>query len=127
MTNPTEFELKLLRRLWKAERLSAREIHDASTEDTGWSYSATRKTLERMEEKGLVRVEPVHGVKTYAAAQPKLEVVAGLIANFARNILDAEAPIPAATFVSSRLIDQDEIEDLEALLEQMAAGTENDR
>lgn len=118
---PTEFELKLLRQLWRAERLSAREIHDASVAETAWSYSATRKTLDRMEEKGLVKVNPVHGVKTYTAARPKLETLAGLITDFARNVLDSDAPIPAATFVGSSLIDQDEIADLEAMLEDYAA------
>ena len=118
--HPTDFELKLLRQLWRAERLSAREIHDASVSDTDWSYSATRKTLDRMEEKGLVEVQPVHGVKTYAAAHPKLEILAGLITDFARNVLDSDTPVPAATFVGSRLIDKDEIADLEAMLEQYA-------
>lgn len=124
---PTEFELKLLRQLWRAERLSAREIHDASVAETQWSYSATRKTLERMEEKGLVTVKPVHGVKTYAAARPKLETLAGLISDFARNILDSDAPVPAATFVGSRLIDKDEIADLEAMLEDYAAKDERQK
>jgi BlaI family penicillinase repressor len=96
---------------------SAREIHEASLAQTQWSYSATRKTLDRMEEKGLVRVEAVHGVKTYAATRPKLETLAGLIKDFARSVLDADAPMPAATFANSRLLDEEEIEALQALLD----------
>lgn len=117
MAKPSEFELKLLRPLWRAPRLSARELHDATSGQTKWSYSATRKTLERMEEKGLVRVEQVHGVKTYAAAQSKVETLAGLIRDFARNVLDAEAPMPVAAFSHSKLLDKDEIRELEAMLE----------
>lgn len=114
---PSDSELKLLRVLWKSARLSAREIHEASLEETRWSYSATRKTLDRMEEKGLVRVQAVHGVKTFAAAQPKLETLAGLIKDFARSVLDTDAPMPAATFAKSRLLDKSEIKALQALLE----------
>ena len=106
--------------LWRAPRLSAREIHDAAGGDALWSYSSTRKTLDRMAEKGLVTVALVHGVKTFAAAKPKLETLAGLIRDFARDVLDATEPMPAATFVSSKLIDADEIEELEALLERLA-------
>ncbi|MES1199831.1 MAG: BlaI/MecI/CopY family transcriptional regulator [Pseudomonadota bacterium] len=120
---PSDFELKLLRALWRAQRLSAREIHDATSRETQWSYSATRKTLDRMEEKGLIRVELVHGVKTYAAARPKLETLAGLIRDFARNVLDADAPMPVAAFSHSKLLDDDEMRALEALLE---AGDETD-
>jgi predicted transcriptional regulator len=114
---PSASELKLLRALWGAPRLSAREVHEASLANTRWSYSATRKTLDRMEEKGLVRVETVHGVKTYAAARPKLETLAGLIKDFARSVLDADAPMPAATFANSRLLDEEEIAALQALLD----------
>jgi predicted transcriptional regulator len=121
---PSDSELKLLRALWGATRLSAREVHDASLAETRWSFSATRKTLERMEDKGLVTVAAVHGVKTYAAARPKLETLAGLIKDFARSVLDQDAPMPAATFAKSRLLDADEIAALQKLLEAESNDSE---
>lgn len=117
---PTGSELKLLRALWRAPRLSAREIQDATEASTNWSYSATRTTLDRMEEKGLVSVAVVHGVKTYAAAQSKLAVLALLARDFARNVLDSDEPLPAAAFARSKLLDEGEIEELEALLDSLA-------
>ncbi len=117
---PSGSELKLLRVIWGAKRLSAREIHDATEASTHWSYSATRTTLDRMEEKGLVKVAAVHGVKTYAAAQPKLAVLALLARDFARNVLDSDAPLPAAAFAHSKLLDADEIEELQAMLDAMS-------
>jgi predicted transcriptional regulator len=120
MSKPSDSELKLLRTLWRAPRLSAREIHEAAGGDALWSYSSTRKTLDRMAEKGLVTIQAVHGVKTFAAAKPKLETLAGLILDFTRNILGADGPLPAATFVNSTLIDPEEVEALEALLERLS-------
>lgn len=117
---PSGSELKLLRALWAAPRLSAREIHDATEASTRWSYSATRTTLDRMEEKGLVELRTVHGVKTYAAAQSKLAVLALLAQDFARNVLDSDAPLPAAAFAHSKLLDAGEIEELQALLDSLA-------
>lgn len=121
MVQPSEYELKLLRHLWRHRRLSAREIHDASQPDTGWSYSATRKTLERMAEKGLVKVEAVHGLNTYAAVQSKIETLAVLASAFAREVLDSDTPLPTAAFAHSPLLSRDEIKELEKLLERMAA------
>ena len=120
MLKPTDYELKLLRHLWRRHRLSAREIHEASAADTGWSYSATRKTLDRMVEKGLVVIELVHGLKTYLAGQSKLKTVAALASAFARDVLDVETPLPAATFAQSGVVSSDEIAELEVLLEQLA-------
>lgn len=116
---PNDSELKLLRALWRAPRLSARELHDAISPATQWSYSTTRKVLDRMEEKGLVKVKVVHGLKTYAAAQPKLTMLALLIKDFTRNVLDANAPLPVAAFAQSKLISADEIEQLEKLIQQL--------
>ena len=119
--NPSEGELVLLRALWAKERLSARELQNATEEATGWSFSATRKTLERMEAKGLIRVEPVHGVKTYVPAKGKLEVMARLIQNFASRVLDTDKPLPAAAFTGSKVIDPGEVDELEELLERLSA------
>ena len=116
MSKPSNAELIILQVLWRETRFSARELHDATNGSTGWSYSTTRKTLERMEAKGLVKVELVHGLKTYAAAQPKLDTMAGLIADFATKVLDLDGPLPAAAFTGSKLLDAGEVEELEALI-----------
>ena len=121
---PSDYELKLLRHLWRSGRMSARELHDASTGETQWSYSATRKTLERMVEKGLVHLAPVHGLNTYTAAQSKLETLAALSAAFARDVLDLDTPLPAAAFTGSKMVSPDEIAELEALLKKL---TEEDK
>ena len=120
MSKPSKYELKLLRHLWRHDRLSAREIHDASATETGWSFSATRKTLDRMVEKGLIHVERLHGMKTYLVSQTKLEMLAALVSAFARDVLDMDAPLPTAAFANSKLISSEEIEELEALLEKLA-------
>ncbi|MBW8880523.1 MAG: BlaI/MecI/CopY family transcriptional regulator [Asticcacaulis sp.] len=121
MIRPSDYELKLLRHLWRCHRLSAREIHEASAPETGWSYSATRKTLDRMVEKGLVIIEMVHGLKTYVATHSKLRTLAAMASAFARDVLDVDVPLPAATFANSRLVSADEISELEDLLAELAA------
>ncbi|MGV6819608.1 MAG: BlaI/MecI/CopY family transcriptional regulator [Parvularcula sp.] len=116
MASPTESELKLLRGLWSQGQQSARELHDATSAQTGWSYSTTRKMLDRMVEKNLVQIERVHGLKTYQATEPRLNTLAGLIRRFTRNVLAADGPIQAATFVQSPMIDEGDLEELQRLL-----------
>ncbi|MCQ8184266.1 BlaI/MecI/CopY family transcriptional regulator [Parvularcula maris] len=121
-SDPSETELRLLKVLWPEGRLSAREIHDAAAVDTGWSFSTTRKTLERMEAKGLIAAEPLHGIKTFVPLRSKLDVVGGLVTRFARNVLDLDGPLPAAAFTGSRLLDEGEAEELEQLLRDLSEG-----
>ena len=58
---PSNAELELLKCLWRRKACSARELHDCAGPRLGWSYSSTRKTLERMVEKGLVGHIKVEG------------------------------------------------------------------
>ncbi len=120
MAKPSESELKLLKVLWRGGRMSARELHDACSAQTGWGSSTTRKLLDRMVEKDLVTVDTVHGVKVFLPAASKLETIAGLVRDFSRNVLDMDDPFPAAAFARSGLIDADEIADLELLLQDLA-------
>lgn len=117
---PSDYELKLLRPLWKRKQLSAREIHDACFKETQWSYSATRKTLDRMVEKGLIEVEMVHGLKTFIPKQSKLETLAILASAFARDVLETDAPLPAAAFVNSKMVSKEEIKELQELLAKLS-------
>ncbi|MEO1172969.1 MAG: BlaI/MecI/CopY family transcriptional regulator, partial [Myxococcota bacterium] len=81
-----------MRQLWRHRQLSARELHEATADETEWSYSTTRKTLDRMVEKGLLQVEWVHGIKTFVPGRSKLHTLAGLMRNFARNVLELDGP-----------------------------------
>lgn len=116
-----ETELSLLRPLWAASPLSARELHDKVGADLGWSLSSTRKTLDRMAAKGLVTTETRHGVKVFLPATPKLATVAAAIANFSRNVLGSKTPPPAAAFVGSDMVEESEIAELDALLARLIA------
>lgn len=111
-------EIVLMRAVWRLGRASARELHEASADETGWSLSATRKTLDRMVEKGALRTEGVHGVKVFAAARPKLETLAALIRGFAVGLLGGDRPPPAAAFVGTGLVTEAEADELEALLRE---------
>lgn len=122
---PTSVELTLLRALWTAAPLSAREIHERTKSATNWSYSSTRKTLDRMTAKRLVAERSAHGLKIYVPLASRLSTVAAMIADFGREVLDAPAPLDAAAFAGSRLIEPDEVDDLQALLDDLSAGAKD--
>lgn len=113
---PSNAELELLKCLWRQQPLSARELHNAVGESLEWSYSSTRKTLERMLEKGLVQTLDHHGLMVFRAAVGKLPTLAALSADFARRVLEIDGPLPVQAFADSRLLDDEELGQLEAML-----------
>jgi len=114
---PSISELSLLKVLWKQQPLSAREIHDAAAEELGWSFSSTRKTLDRMLEKQMLSQQTVHGVHVYRAQLEKVGTLAAFARDFGRRVMELEAPLPVAMFTGSRLVNQNELNQLQQMLE----------
>ena len=113
---PSNAELELLKALWRQGACSAREVHNGAADALDWSYSSTRKTLERMVDKGLVEETVEHGLNMYRAKVGKVATLAALSTDFARRVLEIDGALPAQAFADSRLLSEQELQQLDALL-----------
>jgi predicted transcriptional regulator len=120
-------ELSLLKSLWKEQPLSAREIHERVVPELGWSFSSTRKTLERMLEKSMVSQQSRHGVQVYTPLLEKVDTLAAFAHDFGRRVMEMEGPLPVNMFTGSKLIDQQELEQLEQMLQDWPEEKEGDQ
>lgn len=116
MSIPSLTELSILKALWRHAPLSAREIHERVEEELGWSYSSTRKTLERMLDKGVVAQHLRHGVQVYVAVLEKVDTLAAFAHDFGKRVMEVDTPLPVAMFTGSKLVDEQELAQLEQLL-----------
>ncbi|MET0264581.1 MAG: BlaI/MecI/CopY family transcriptional regulator [Duganella sp.] len=113
---PSVTELTLLKALWKQHPLSAREIHDAAVEELEWSFSSTRKTLDRMLDKQMIALHTVHGINVYSARLDKVGTLAAFAHDFGSRVMELETPLPVTMFTGSKLVDQQELARLEQML-----------
>lgn len=120
MNQPTAPELEFLKLLWKKQPCTARELHNSIAENFEWSYSTTRKTLERMGQKEFVLIETIGNKKSYTTKLDKVRVLANFATDFASRILELDSPLPVAMFADSKLIDKSEIKELEKMLEKLS-------
>jgi predicted transcriptional regulator len=116
MAIPSISELTVLKALWKQQPLSAREIHQQVEEELGWTFSSTRKTLERMLDKGSLRQQTLHGVQVYTAVLEKVGTLAAFARDFGQRVMEMDGPLPVTMFTGSKLVDGDELAQLEQLL-----------
>ncbi|OIQ46937.1 MAG: penicillinase repressor [Gammaproteobacteria bacterium MedPE] len=117
---PTAPELEILKVLWQRQPRTARELHDEIEAQFHWSYSSTRKTLERMGEKGLVNITSQGNKRIYIAQVDKVKTLASFAQDFAKRVFELDGPLPVAMFTDSKLIDDGEIADLEKLLKDLS-------
>jgi predicted transcriptional regulator len=118
MHQPTAPELEILKLLWKQQPRTARELHENIAGKLQWSYSSTRKTLERMGEKELVTIEAQGNKKIYSAKVEKMATLAIIAKDLAKRVFEIDGPLPVAMFTDSHLIENEEMEELERLLNQ---------
>jgi predicted transcriptional regulator len=126
MTPPDELphltpaELEVMKVLWRAERLSAREVHENLGDRRDWAYSTTRTMIERMVRKGLVVKKTFHGLHVYSAAVSRAEGLAKLVREFAAQVLESSHVPVVSLFAETGSLTVEEIEELRLLLEQSA-------
>ena len=113
---PSPTELSLLKAMWRQAPLNARELHARVESELGWSFSSTRKTLERMLDKGMVAQESVAGIQVYRPLLDKVDTLAAFARDFSLRVMEMEAPLSVAMFSGSKLVDQQELERLDNLL-----------
>lgn len=113
---PSPSELVILKHLWKTGAQSIGEIHSAIATELEWSRSSSRKTVERMIDKGMLSVREEHGLNIYRAEAKKIPTLAGMIHTFASEVLGLEGPLPVSNLVKSRLLDAADLSELEAYL-----------
>ncbi|MBR9826454.1 MAG: BlaI/MecI/CopY family transcriptional regulator [Alphaproteobacteria bacterium] len=115
---PSPAELAILKHLWEEGPQSAREVQNAVSEETGWSYSTTRTLISRMADKGLVSKQDVNGLAVFEAKVEKVSLMNRMIRDFAANILEIDGPLPATAFAKSRFLSEEEAAQLSKLLEE---------
>lgn len=110
-------ELGILKLLWRYQRLSAREIHNHMGVEQGWAYSTSRTVLDRMVKKGQLRKASLHGLNVYEPAVAKVPTLADMVRDFTCRVLGIRASAAIPMFAESDLLDEEELAELEALLE----------
>lgn len=114
--NPTKPELAILKLLWRAREMSARQIHGEIEGEFGWSYSTVRTVLERMSDKGLISKAAIDGVNIYEAEVTKVSMLGRMISDFSKRVLELDGAPAAAFFSDSKLLSENELEELESML-----------
>ncbi len=99
--------------------MMVRPLHDLCAADLNWSFSSTRKTLQRMTGKGFVTLrKPKSGPASYAAGVSKTTVLANMTRDFMDRVLEIDGPMPAALFANSKILSDEDLDELAGLLGQ---------
>lgn len=109
-------EFQILKILWKHGDQSVREVHNELSKISGWAYSTTKTTMDRMSKKGLLERQSFHGVFIYKSLVSKSEGLVKWVRFIADGILETDYSNVVSMFSQSGTLSESEIEELRALL-----------
>ncbi len=109
-------EFDILRILWKNEKLSIREVHDALQETYHWAYSTTKTMMDRMVKKQLLAREEFHRVFLYRPLISRPQGLAKWVEFVADRVLEMDQGAVVSLFARNKVLSPEEIEELTQLL-----------
>ncbi len=118
-TQPTEVELRILRKLWESGPSTAREVHNALNEDKGTNYSTTVKMLAVMFEKGLVERDESAFPMTFTAATGQEETRRNVMSEVIQKLYDGSAKSLVLQVLSSQEASKADLDEIRQLIEQL--------
>lgn len=116
MQTPNPPELILLKALWANGTMAVRPLHEICAHKLNWSLSSTRKTLERMVDKGYVERISSNGTMKIRPRVSKTTTLARLVRNFYKHTFEIEGAISVDGFSDSPLLDDEELAEIAGLL-----------
>lgn len=122
MERPSPSEMEVLKVLWAKTQLSARELQEHIQQSQSWSRSTIRTLLTRMVDKGLVIQDDGHGLALFRPGVSKAKVITAMVKSFSAQVFDLDRPIPITAFADSPLLDEADLEEIEALLQASEQG-----
>ena len=109
-------EWKVMNLCWKLRKATARQIYDASLQDQKRDYQTVKTLLDRITDKGYLKMEKLGPLCIYSPAVSKTSAVAGAVEDFVETVLDNSVAPLYQHLAKNEEISEEEIEVLKDLL-----------
>jgi predicted transcriptional regulator len=117
---PTEAELEILNILWAAGPSTVRDVHTASSKDTG--YTTTLKQMQVMVEKGLLARSERFRSHVYEPRIAKEQTQQRLARNLLQRAFDGSAKNLVLGALSSQRVSAQELAEIRKMLDEFEKG-----
>lgn len=116
---PTEFELEILKVLWRLGPSTARRVLEDMAARRVVAYTTVLKMLQIMEEKGLVAVDRAERSHTFRAVLEREAVLDGMVGDLLDRVFDGAADEMLVHLVRSRGLGAVEIKAFEKRIAEL--------
>ncbi len=113
----TNFELKIMRIIWRLKRATAQEVKDALAADKDYSYSTILTMLRILERKGFLRHVKMGRSFCYFPAASEKRTVRELVRNFIDRLFDGSAQLLVLNLLENKEVGPEDLQAIRRLIE----------
>ena len=118
-SQPTEVEIRILRKLWESGPCTARDVHNARAEDKQTNYSTTVKMLAVMFDKGMVKRDESVFPLTFTAVISQHDTRQSVLSDVIRKLYDGSAKSLVMQALTSQQASQADLNEIRELISQL--------
>ena len=115
---PTEAELNILNVLWEREPATVREVYEVLSRDKSIGYTTVLKTMQIMDEKGLVERDRDGKAHVYRAKLKQKEAQRNFVANLLDKVFGGSAKQLVLQALESQPASVEEMREIREILKQ---------
>ena len=110
-------EWRIMNLLWASSPRRVPELTEALAADTGWSRATVNMMLQRLEEKGAVRMEPLGRNKVYYPLLSQADARQKETARFLDRLYGGSLGLMVSSLAGQQALSEEDIRTLRAILE----------
>ncbi|HJV22822.1 MAG TPA: BlaI/MecI/CopY family transcriptional regulator [Holophagaceae bacterium] len=118
LPRPSEFELAILRVLWRRGSATVRQVFEALQAERELGYTTVLKTMQIMAEKGLVLRDESAKTHLYTAAEPESATQGSLVQDLVDRAFGGSALNLLTHALNAQRPSASDLDQLQALIEQ---------
>lgn len=84
----TEAEWEIMKVLWEKQPCTAGTIQETLAESRGWAYSTVKTTMDRMVEKGFLKIERIRNLQLFSCCISEVEAKRGEFRKMLKRAFD---------------------------------------
>ena len=115
---PTEAELNILNILWEREPATVREVYEVLSRDKSIGYTTVLKTMQIMDEKGLVERDRHGKAHVYCAKLKQKEAQRNFVVNLLDKVFGGSAKQLVLQALESQPASIEEMKEIREILKQ---------
>lgn len=116
----TEAEWSIMKVVWEHQPCAAGTVQEALAEDRSWAYSTVKTTMDRMVQKGLLRIQKIRNLQLFSAAVSETSARRGEFQKMLNRAFDGAVGPMMQFLVENEKLTKDDIDRLQQFIDETA-------